>query len=788
MEKQELANLLQNSNKDPSLLIFEDELTSIYNRRFLFTYLKSLQWDSLNDNPIALIMMDIDHFKQINDTYGHQAGDQALVWLSNHLKKIASEHDYPIRYAGDEFMILLRQNTKDGAVETGKRLIQLVHESPFITDNHKNLKVTVSLGVASAPQDALEGKSLIHEADTALYYAKKKGRDCLAISGEVIEDQVFAKRALEKLRSTKIVGRKNQLSVIEEAINKFVQKERQWIIIEGSQGLGKTEFLNATRDAFSDAIAQNEQKRVWQVTIRGSQNEGFRPYYLMTDILIRILGQHQDNGAAVLQNLDTEKAAYIGHVLPHLKIDQQSIKAKTEAELRKGIFTALLHFLAKIIEDSPLILIIDDLQFVDEASLVLLKHLFKQYEIPIFICCASNIIREPQCDAPIAPMTEFCQRYGEEIGIQKLALTKLTAADISEHLRNLFPNIQPPCNLEQELEKTTSGNPLFLKEIIRKFIRDEKIALVGQQWVMHPLEQGYLPRSLDAIVENKIASFDEDSRQALQQISAFNGDVALSMLKGSSRQMEGRLLDVIDRAIGEGLLDSDFQLNDEMIGFLGKRLQEIVYKSISPSKKEDIHNQIGKYQEDLYNKHLLFSAAPLIYHFNRSNDLETTNKYMHIQSVLDNRNFNSKESLSYSSNPEEETDVPLSPEDLKKVPAIVRDFAAAVRSCRLYPSGNKLVSNAIGLLNEGINQVLCNNEKLNISRIKNSLVINGQKIDTSDSKMVTEAFFNLLTRFDLEGISFFPGIVEQELTSLIEELGRSAQKTFDKNFWAEFAT
>ncbi|RLB08272.1 MAG: hypothetical protein DRG50_00260 [Deltaproteobacteria bacterium] len=108
MKYGELFHFLLNIGKDPSRLIFEDELTGIYNRRFLHNYFQyKVSWDTLAGNPLSLVMMDLDNFKQINDSYGHAVGDQALIWVATLLKRVAGEENLPIRYAGDEFLILM---------------------------------------------------------------------------------------------------------------------------------------------------------------------------------------------------------------------------------------------------------------------------------------------------------------------------------------------------------------------------------------------------------------------------------------------------------------------------------------------------------------------------------------------------------------------------------------------------------------------------------------------------------------------------------------------------------
>ena len=87
MQQKELTNLLKYTGKDPSRLIFEDELTEIYNRRFLLNFFESkVSWNDLDSSPLSLIMVDVDNFKQVNDACGHQVGDQALVWVADLLR------------------------------------------------------------------------------------------------------------------------------------------------------------------------------------------------------------------------------------------------------------------------------------------------------------------------------------------------------------------------------------------------------------------------------------------------------------------------------------------------------------------------------------------------------------------------------------------------------------------------------------------------------------------------------------------------------------------------------
>jgi diguanylate cyclase (GGDEF)-like protein len=145
----EIVYLMQHIGKDPSRLIFEDELTGIYNRRFLHNYFThKVAWDTLSSHPVALIMMDVDHFKQINDTYGHQVGDQTLIWVAELLKEAAGDTNIPIRYAGDEFLIFLPGADRRAASALGQQLLQFVHERSFRSETLDTpLTLTLSIGI-----------------------------------------------------------------------------------------------------------------------------------------------------------------------------------------------------------------------------------------------------------------------------------------------------------------------------------------------------------------------------------------------------------------------------------------------------------------------------------------------------------------------------------------------------------------------------------------------------------------------------------------------------------------
>lgn len=158
-----------------------DGLTGLNNHRTFQDHLSSeLERSRRYNRTFALILMDIDHFKSFNDTYGHQTGDLVLREIAACIRKSLRQTDVPARYGGEEFAVILPENTKEGARITAERIRHTI-ESHVVQSDSGPLKVTVSLGCAVYPETTTEKSELIECADKALYYSKEHGRNQVTV-------------------------------------------------------------------------------------------------------------------------------------------------------------------------------------------------------------------------------------------------------------------------------------------------------------------------------------------------------------------------------------------------------------------------------------------------------------------------------------------------------------------------------------------------------------------------------------------------------------------------------
>jgi diguanylate cyclase (GGDEF)-like protein len=170
-------------------LTFIDALTPAYNHRFFQDALaKEIHRHQRSNREMALAMLDIDNFKKINDTFGHPVGDDILKGLVEELMTNARESDVVARYGGEEFAIIFPETPGASAFDAADRMRELIAKREFPQPQlERTLFITVSIGVAVFPRDGKNSADLVARADAALYWAKKQGKNRVAMAAEVEE-------------------------------------------------------------------------------------------------------------------------------------------------------------------------------------------------------------------------------------------------------------------------------------------------------------------------------------------------------------------------------------------------------------------------------------------------------------------------------------------------------------------------------------------------------------------------------------------------------------------------
>ncbi|MEK6777307.1 MAG: diguanylate cyclase [bacterium] len=183
-----LQDELMEANKQLTHLSITDALTQVYNRRYLMKMmLNEISRSKRYRSDLSFLLLDIDNFKALNDTYGHQAGDQILIDICIRIGKTIRSTDILSRYGGEEFAVLLPQVPLTGAEKVAEKIRKEVAENPFQINEDK-INVSLSCGISCFLEEKVDTiDTVIMEADRALYESKKNGKNRVTISKDCLE-------------------------------------------------------------------------------------------------------------------------------------------------------------------------------------------------------------------------------------------------------------------------------------------------------------------------------------------------------------------------------------------------------------------------------------------------------------------------------------------------------------------------------------------------------------------------------------------------------------------------
>ncbi len=166
-------------------LVVTDDLTGLYNARYLLDVLDyEVDRARRYGYPVSLVFLDLDFFKDVNDTHGHLVGSRLLGEVGQILRGLIRKADVAVRYGGDEFVLVLPNTPKEGAVTLASNLRQRIREHYFLADEGYRIRLTASFGVATYPTDAQSKLALVRLADQAMYRVKEETRDGVRAAGD----------------------------------------------------------------------------------------------------------------------------------------------------------------------------------------------------------------------------------------------------------------------------------------------------------------------------------------------------------------------------------------------------------------------------------------------------------------------------------------------------------------------------------------------------------------------------------------------------------------------------
>jgi diguanylate cyclase (GGDEF)-like protein len=583
-----------------------DPLTGLRNRACL-DYLEEAY--ASRENSWSLIILDVDHFKLINDIYGHLAGDDVLRRAALQIRSNLKGTDIPVRFGGDEFILVLPDTPGEGAVSLAERLMETVgrREAPG------GIQVSLSMGISQSRESDSSITDLIARADKALYRAKENGRGRF----HFFRDDFQKENSLE-LSFSHMVGRRPELGKLRQLLDEAVADTARLALITGEEGVGKSrlvqELMNYCR-FMSVGVARSS----------ASELVRHQPYDLVVQPLHQLLGQMDGPGMAEIRSRVEPVHPATLELFPGLgaAVLDDTVYFREE-RLRFRIFQDVAALYAAAAAIRPVVLVVDNLQWVSEQDLDMYSYVARNTSGSriLHLCMLRRNDDEPMVFRKMLSVRS-------SVPLLHLELGSLTP----QECRNLIlfalkdPNV--PERLQELLIRQSGGNPLFLRELMLSLEGCGAVSVSpsGERIYKVP-ERMDIPDSMGQIIVSKLTRLDEPVRSMLRIASLSPDYLTFGLLETVTGTDAPELALQLDTSVKLGLLAETVEPDGEVgYGFPNGAVRDFLHRELSESLRQTFHQRIGSYLERLASEGREELMSAVAYHFCRSRNASSAAEF-----------------------------------------------------------------------------------------------------------------------------------------------------------------
>lgn len=761
--------MLEKSNIE---LAFLDDLTGIYNRRYLYKFLSE---QLPRSRKLALFMMDLDGFKKINDNFGHLEGDAILVSFSKAINASVGDNGIVMRYAGDEFIVVLPEKEKNEAVSLAAKLVGDVSRQPLAgKEGAKGHAITTSLGLAIYPDDASNPEDLIDKADQALYSSKRSGKNRFMAADQITHDVAAMSKSMKDFFMPEFVDRKKEFLSLKEALASVTEKITAAVLIAGSKGIGKTRILNEFINFSSSYGAK-------YIKLKCSEENMSMPYGVLLDGLNSYLKSDKNNAIEILSKLSREELSQIISVLPSLEeycADVPLAKESDDNKKRLNLFSGIAKLFELIIPSGILVLAIDDIHWLDTASLSMINFLIKAKKTRLLFF--ATYLSET---GPALPFGKFLSSEGNKALFQAITLGPLEKNDVKDLLLSILRGIELTGEFLDMIYRRTEGNPFFLQESLRLLIDKGKISFREGKWNLGEVSIDDFPLSFEEAGKSWLNSLDQETREILTNAAFVGDDFNIELLKKVTQKNEGQILDIIDKANKSGLIQTKSALNADEFNFSNRQLKDILQGLADSTKARDLHEKIAQALESYYKGDFSRMAGNALLHYKGAGVQKKILEYTKKISDIENQLFSFEEAATYIEKlPEKEVmasveeilEKPLSEESKKILPDAIISLRSAIESTFLYPPNNL---QRINFQDEAFNKIvniLEPEKSITFSIVDKALLINGEELEKKELRnTLAAAFAAFLSNYRINSMTFKQGITKSEFSFFLDSITRT---------------
>jgi diguanylate cyclase (GGDEF)-like protein len=747
-------------------LAYRDDLTGLYNRRHFRESLTRPLEEAFDRTAYSFLLVDIDYFKDINDSYGHQSGDHVLVTVAKLLTDALDGEETAVRYAGDEFIVFLPGVGRDAGLQRAGGLVDRMQKKALpLNDRDEYIQLTFSIGAASFPEDGDTWEAIMEKADQGLYAAKQQGRNRACPPPEEGVGIMRGDDLSNLFPCPKYIGRQEPL---EEILTLLARREApetsalpSLFLCTGDRGSGKTRFLQEVGKAIDDTD-------FCVMHLSGSEQLKELPY----GALIKGFLERFATVEKLRERLGTSLQAPDESLWEALFTGAQAAPETLSAEAA-GHF--LVRTLVSIEQKTPLVLLIDDADLLDPPTAALLQAFHRVRNdgpSPFVLMAASEdqVSLEPSGSAPDTTKGERASAVCYGMSLPIVEMKPFRGEDVEEVVRTVFPTLLVEPLFHTELLLQTHGNPSYLEETLKYLVQTGKLVYHRSAWRWEGDGLHDLPDTLESLLENRLSTLDPEVRTLLEKASMMGPEIEPELIQKLEQSNEGHLWDLLDKARRFGVLQSSSRWEYSDLRFSSRTAQEVSYDQVPEEDRVTWHLQMARLFESLRQKPNLLQLGPLLYHAEMAGlqtELKTIKEKFSLLSAP-----NQATVLSAPTRKKKRT-VPIrhSPIPQERWPHIQSLFhllRAAIQNLRLYPETSQTVSSACQRLLDGLDGAFQFTDSVHLSETDGVVLVNGEPPPwKGEERGATEGFYRFLADASLKDMSFRKGLTVAELKAFL---------------------
>jgi len=759
---------------DVTELIYKDDLTGLYNRRYLREYLAhQVPWEDENPEPISLLMIDVDHFKQINDTHGHLTGDRVLRHIAQVLRASFRASDEVIRYAGDEFIVILPGAEKKVALSLAERTLKKIKEMSYLDmDGATEIPIGLSIGVACFPEDGRDPEALIDRADKALYRSKEQGRGRVSAAVSEKVETLTPAQVLQNFPCRALVERDELLEELAGYLPGSDCSPTPIVVVEGESGVGKTRLL-------LELLKSTEEEGITWLMERCSEEYSHAPYHVLRTLLSQYIADHPGQITTALRKMSVREMRCLLEEVPELAgtvpLDSP-LGPLTLRERRELFFDALSNLFCRISLLSPLAIVLDEFQHVDIGTLYILLSLATRSDarITVYAALRASSVLDKRLEG--TPLHTFCSRELEEHGnlFIEVRVPLLGREGVTKMISTIFEGREENDEFDEALFRLCRGNPLHLEEILKDMVQRGLIRHVNGRWEMQLPGEEALPASLDDAIRSHLSKLDKETADIIARAAVIGPNFRLDMLRSVTDLNLGFALEALDKAREAGIVDFVPNREDEEAFFRNPRLREVSYVDLDPAVKRRTHEKVAEVGEELHKEDIELVAPYLAHHYERAGNEVKAKEFEEKAHVHARRVFDIREAVTYTHKRVaariKEGDKPLSPAALARLASALQLCCDAINLRGMGAKARDELRKVIHSIYSELQYVFAEVEVVTVKQAAEKFSVNGVAVAPKVLGKPAMKFFDILRKHNGEGLTIAHGVFEREISVLIDAL------------------